>query len=293
MLLSDRAPSAGTAETRTEGPGPAGWRSRTGHRRLVQEPDQAVHRPARVGAAAGHRPPADGTPHLGTDDRVRHPVGWLRHRLSFWINPDGTRKPTPGEEAAERARLHRQQQADRRAEAARTAAAAASAEAQRAAAATAAGLLAASSPAAAKAMALRNAERQADVPAPRPAASAGRGSVPATAGSAGRPSLASLARELHQLKQAGQLDEHARAAAVGAWEARRAAPETPHDAPGAARPGEQPPAAAAAPLRDGAGGYRPDPDYEAAVAIAVANVAAWEAAQHAGTEGPAGQENPS
>jgi hypothetical protein len=61
-----------------------------------------------------HRP--DGTPHLGTDDHVRHPAGWLRHRLSFWINPDGTRKPAPGEQAAERARQHRERQAREHAE---------------------------------------------------------------------------------------------------------------------------------------------------------------------------------
>lgn len=218
-----------------------------------------------------------GQPHAGTDDRVRNPAAWLHWRLSHWTGPDGTRKPTPREQAADRARLHRQQQAERRAQADRTAAAAASAEAQRSAAASAAALLAASSAEAAKVMARAAVQRAAaDVPEPRPAdasAPAKAAGTAAAVASAGRPSLASLARELYNLKQAGQLDDQSRAAAVGAWETRRAAPA-------------EPPAIAGAPLRGGTGGYRPTPEYAAAVAAAVANVAAWEAAQSTGAEGP-------
>jgi hypothetical protein len=226
-----------------------------------------------------HKP--DGTPHLGTDDRVRHPVGWLRHRLSFWIRDDGARRPTPREEAAGRAELHRRQLAEARAEADRIAAAKASPAGQQAAAAKAAEQLAARSAAAAKVMARRAAGHPADVvPASRPAAAQ---APVARVTPAGR-SVASLARLIHQLKEAGQLDDQARAEAFGTWQARRSAPETPHDGPSAAVPAE-PPAPAAAPAWGGTGGYRPDPEFEAAVAIAAANVAAWEAA-HPDGEGP-------
>jgi hypothetical protein len=198
-----------------------------------------------------HRP--DGTPHLGTDDYVRHPAGWLRHRLSFWIGPDGARRPTPREEAAGRARRHRAEHAAQLAELG-IAGRSARIRAERG-----------------TALAVPEPQRP-WVPAPEP-------------GTARRPGLASLARELDKLKQADQLDDQARAAAVGrALEARRAAPQTPHVGPGANAPAE-PPAAAAAPTRGSTGGYQPDPEFEAAVAIAAANVAAWEAAQHAG-EGP-------
>jgi hypothetical protein len=229
-----------------------------------------------------HKP--DGTPHLGTDDRVRHPVGWLRHRLSFWIRADGTRRPTPREEAAQRAELHRRQLADARAEAARVAAAKASPAAQQAAAAKAAEQLAARSAAAAKVMARRAAEHPArDVPPPRPAAAPAPAFRPAPTGL----SVASLARRLHQLKQAGQLDDQARAEAFGAWKARRSAPETPHDGPTAPAPAK-PPAPAAAPVRGGSGGtgpYDSDPAWRALMDAAAAAALAEETARHA-AEGP-------
>ena len=49
--------------------------------------------------------------HEGATDQVRHPAGWLRWRPSHWLLPDGTARPSPDEAAAERARLHREQQA--------------------------------------------------------------------------------------------------------------------------------------------------------------------------------------
>jgi hypothetical protein len=48
---------------------------------------------------------------VGTADHVRNPVAWLRWRLSHWLNPDGTARLSPAEEAAERARRHRERQA--------------------------------------------------------------------------------------------------------------------------------------------------------------------------------------
>lgn len=215
-----------------------------------------------------HQP--DGTPHLGTDDRVRHPVGWLRHRLSFWIADDGTRRPTPREQAAGRAELHRRQLAEARAEADRVAAAKASPEGQQAGAASAARQLAARSAAAAKAMARRAAERPAGA-VPRPAAAPAPGTCPAPAGR----SVASLARHLHQLRQAGQLDDQARAEAFGTWQARRSAPAGS-------------PAAATAPARSGSGGtgpYDSDPGWRALMDAAAAAAMAEEAAQRA-AEGP-------
>jgi hypothetical protein len=229
-----------------------------------------------------HKP--DGAPHLGTDDRVRHPVGWLRHRLSFWIRADGTRRPIPREEAAQRAELHRRQLAEARAEADRVAAAKASPAAQQAAAVKAAEQLAARSAAAAKVMARRAAERPAgDVPAPRPAAAPAPVARPAPAGR----SVASLARQLQQLKQAGQLDDQARAEAFGTWQARRSAPEPPQDAPGAAVPAE-PPGAAVTPtwgVSGGAGPYDRDPAWRALMDAVSAAAIAEEAAQLAAAEG--------
>lgn len=228
-----------------------------------------------------HQP--DGAPHLGTDDHVRHATGWLRHRLSFWLNPDGTRRPTPREQAAERADLHRRQLADARAEADRVAAAKASPEGQQAGAAGAAEQLAARSSSAAKVMARRAAERPAGaVPAPRPPA------APVTRPAAAGRSVASLARQLHQLKEAGQLDDQARAEALGTWHARRNAPETPHDGPGATVPA-QPPAAAAAPARGGSGGtgpYDSDPEWRALMDAAAAAARAEEADWRTAAESP-------
>jgi hypothetical protein len=228
-----------------------------------------------------HRP--DGTPHLGTDGHVRHPTGWLRHRLGFWINDDGTRRPTPREGAAERAELHRRQLAEHRAEAARTAAAKASPEGQQAGAAKAAAQLAACSAEAAKVMARRAAERPAGVPAPRPEP----GPAPATRPAPAWRSLASLARQLHQLKEAGQLDSQTRAAAVGAWEARRNGPETPRTAPSAAGPAD-PAAAAVGSSQGGASGtgpYATDPGWRALMDAAAAAAMAEEAAQRTAAEG--------
>jgi hypothetical protein len=197
-----------------------------------------------------HRP--DGTPHLGTDDYVRHPVGWLRHRLSFWLNPDGSRKPTPREEATGRARRHREDQTARLA---------------------VLGLTARS--------ARIRAEHGTETAAPEPQRPWTPAGAVLTPGGAGRPSLASLALELHELKQDGQLDAQTRAAAIGrAWKARHAARQTPQDPPVTDAPAKLP-AIAMASAWGGTGGYRPDPQYEAAVAIAVANVAAWEAAERA------------
>jgi len=65
--------------------------------------------PAELQYAIDHHP--DGRAHVGTAEQVRNPVGWLRWRLSHWLNPDGTARLSPAGEAAERARLHRERQA--------------------------------------------------------------------------------------------------------------------------------------------------------------------------------------
>jgi hypothetical protein len=65
--------------------------------------------PAGLLYAIDHYP--DGRAHVGTADQVRSPAAWLRWRLSHWLNPDGTARLSPAEEAAERARRHRERQA--------------------------------------------------------------------------------------------------------------------------------------------------------------------------------------
>ena len=57
-----------------------------------------------------------GRPHRGSARYARHPVGWLRWRLSHWLLADGTARPSPRQEAAERARRHRRDQARQHAE---------------------------------------------------------------------------------------------------------------------------------------------------------------------------------
>jgi hypothetical protein len=66
-------------------------------------------KPAELQYAIDHHP--DGRAHLGTAEQVRNPVGWLRWRLSHWLNPDGTARLSPAGEAEERARRHRERQA--------------------------------------------------------------------------------------------------------------------------------------------------------------------------------------
>jgi hypothetical protein len=227
--------------------------------------------------AIDHYP--DGSAHVGTAEQVRNPVAWLRWRLSHWLNPDGTARLSPAGEAAERARRHRERQAAEHAEL---------------------GIAARAD----RIRADRGGEAAAPAPPPpwTPPADQARAdrvivdwAVPRYGTSPAQPeraSLASLARELHRLKQAGQLDTKTRAAAVSAWETRRGAPGTPQDATEPPPPA-QPPAAAQAPGQGGPGGYRPTPEYEAAVAIAAANVAAWEAARHAGAEPHGDRENAS
>jgi hypothetical protein len=65
--------------------------------------------PAGLLYAIDHHP--DGRAHTGTAEQVRWPAAWLRWRLSHWLNPDGTARLSPAEEAAERARRHRERQA--------------------------------------------------------------------------------------------------------------------------------------------------------------------------------------
>jgi hypothetical protein len=65
--------------------------------------------PGSLQYAIDHYP--DGRAHVGTAEQVRNPVAWLRWRLSHWLNPDGTARLSPAEEAAERARRHRERQA--------------------------------------------------------------------------------------------------------------------------------------------------------------------------------------
>lgn len=65
--------------------------------------------PAELQHAIDHHP--DGSAHVGTAEQVRSPAAWLRWRLSHWLLPDGTARLSPAEEAAERARLHRERQA--------------------------------------------------------------------------------------------------------------------------------------------------------------------------------------
>jgi hypothetical protein len=194
--------------------------------------------PASLQYAIDHHP--DGRAHVGTAERVRNPAGWLRWRLSHWLNPDGTARPSPAEEAADRARRHRERQAAEHAE---------------------------------LGIAARSARIRAANPAELTAPEPQRPWTPAPAAAAVRPGLASLARELHELKQEGRLDDQARAAAVArALQARRAAPRTPQDAPqpaGRATAGAVP---------------RHDPEWQAAVA------AAEEAAAAAGQAAPSRQE---
>jgi hypothetical protein len=107
---------------------------------------------------------------------------------------------------------------------------------------------------------------------------------PARAAARARPaSLADLARELHSLKQDGRLSDQARAAAVTAWETRRAAPDRPADATQTPAPA-QPPAAATAPAQGGVRGYRPDPEWEAVVAAMAAAAEAEETDWRDGAE---------
>ena len=55
--------------------------------------------------AVDHLP--DGRQHRMRTANVRHPAGWLRWRLSHWLNPDGTARPSPSQERSESAERHR------------------------------------------------------------------------------------------------------------------------------------------------------------------------------------------
>jgi hypothetical protein len=57
----------------------------------------------------------DGTPHLYAGP-VRDPAGWLEHRLSFWIGPDGRPGPPHSARLADQAAEHAERQAAARAE---------------------------------------------------------------------------------------------------------------------------------------------------------------------------------
>jgi hypothetical protein len=63
--------------------------------------------------AVDHAP--DGRQHRQRLANVRHPAGWLRWRLSLWLNPDGTARPSPGQLAREAAERRRAESAARRA----------------------------------------------------------------------------------------------------------------------------------------------------------------------------------
>lgn len=55
--------------------------------------------------AVDHLP--GGAQHRTLAANVRHPAGWLRWRLSHWLNPDGTAMPSPSQQRAADAERHR------------------------------------------------------------------------------------------------------------------------------------------------------------------------------------------
>lgn len=55
--------------------------------------------------AVDHLP--GGRQHRTLTANVRHPAGWLRWRLSHWLNPDGTAMPSPARQRAAAAEAHR------------------------------------------------------------------------------------------------------------------------------------------------------------------------------------------
>jgi hypothetical protein len=83
------------------------------HVRHIARPFFAAgYSPGDILHCVDHEP--DGRSH-GYVTGVRHPAGWLRHRLSLWLSPAGVPVPSPGQlRAAERERVLAEQSARRR-----------------------------------------------------------------------------------------------------------------------------------------------------------------------------------